>query len=57
MLVSTFFPGPFRGHLVLDHLERIDGQTFVVLMNPWGEVDRLSYEDFAGHFSGVVQLR
>lgn len=50
------FPGWDQTHVVLiTGVEEVDGQTFVTYANPWGQLERVSYEELSAQALGVIQ--
>jgi hypothetical protein len=56
ILFSANFPD--SGHaLLLRNVEVVDGTTYVTFQNPWGQEERVSYEELSARITGVMQPR
>lgn len=56
VLVGMEWPEAGKGHcLKVESIEQVGDQKFVVLTNPWGQTERIPYEEFQKHLIGIIE--
>jgi hypothetical protein len=56
ILFFANFPDGFQSHaLMLQNVEIVNGTTYVTFQNPWGQEERVSYEELSARITAVIQ--